>query len=264
MDKYTQYLYCIPYAYYWQYMYYWVSLSESHITFIVTTVHTTTVCMLLSLTRVCHMLNKCYCEVTGFMYPFFLPLPLSLTLSYHFSLSCVAGGLQNSDRSVCKEAILGKSSSQHTHTRTHTHTHTRTHRCMYTHMHAHTHARTHTDAHSVIQVCKFFTHTHVLYFLFYCISLRTGERDCVCMSYSHTSTLVCPVLLLSWGVKWGIDGYFKMVRRVGKCGVDQQVAVADLGGVQGVQLNPPFLGILNFCNLYPPKKLCLILKPAYY
>ena len=37
-------------------------------------------------------------------------------------------------------------------------------------------------------------------------------------------------------------------------------SVEDLGGVQGVQLNPPFLGILNFCNLYTPKILCIILN----
>ncbi|XP_019851717.1 PREDICTED: cysteine proteinase 15A-like isoform X2 [Amphimedon queenslandica] len=32
----------------------------------------------------------------------------------------------------------------------------------------------------------------------------------------------------SWGIKWGMDGYFKMIRGKGKCGVDQQVTSAVL------------------------------------
>ena len=32
----------------------------------------------------------------------------------------------------------------------------------------------------------------------------------------------------SWGTDWGMEGYFKMVRGKGKCGVDQQVTSAIL------------------------------------
>ena len=53
-------------------------------------------------------------------------------------------------------------------------------------------------------------------------------RESMSVCPPPTSTLLYPVLLLSWGVKWGIDGYFKMVRGIGKCGVDQQVASAVL------------------------------------
>ena len=41
----------------------------------------------------------------------------------------------------------------------------------------------------------------------------------------------------------------------------QPLTVADLGGVQGVQLNPPFLGILQFV---PPKKFMFNFEPAYH
>ena len=34
--------------------------------------------------------------------------------------------------------------------------------------------------------------------------------------------------LCSWGEKWGMDGYFKLIRGKDKCGIQQQVSSAIL------------------------------------
>ena len=42
------------------------------------------------------------------------------------------------------------------------------------------------------------------------------------------STVAIFAILLSWGEKWGENGYFMLIRGKGKCGIDQQVTSAIL------------------------------------